>query len=1089
MLCILQQINLNPMLNKIKWVNGNKPFQTKLIWLALIYSPFIGNVIANDVDINNSLTIQQTIKIGGKVIDAQTNQPISNVSILVNGRSMSITKTDGSFLLDIPSGAEVRFNSVGYESYIQKYNTNSNNIVVKLIETSQNIDEVIVTALGIKREQKALGYAATELKGEQLTDAISNNWTDALSGKVAGVNLVRSGGGPASSNKIILRGENNLTGDNNALIVVDGIIISSSSGQMTGTGHGAYLSGDSPADYGSGLSDINPEDIENITVLKGPNATALYGQRGANGAIIITTKSGKNRKGVGVTVTSNTTIESISRYPDYQFEYGQGDDGANYYSYNASPDGASTRSTSSSWGPKFDGQLFYQYDPITQTRGTERTPWLSYPNARKEFFDTGRTFTNSVTLDGGNDRTNMRFSYTNLNNKWIIPNTGYDRNTVSVNASHKVTEKLKIQTRINYKQNKSDNLPSTGYNNQSLMYWNIFWVPNAPLNYLTNYWANGKENQTQSYPFSSYPDNPYLISYEMLNKQKRHTLTGNVEVTYEFSKNLNVMARTNLDLGIEKRSQQRPYDTEKFKKGMYRTQSIFSEETGADIMINYKKEINKDIKTTFSLGGSTVRNERTQERNYADSLAVPGNFTLANAAGLVVTSPLKDQLLLNSWFAMGTFSFKDYLFADFSARNDWNSALATPLRKGNSSFFYPSVNLSMILNEMFDLPKQINYLKLRSSLASVGSGGMKAYLTSYTYNPEITFPGGASNPTSIPNVYLEPLRTNSFEIGTDMRLFKSRFTMGFTYYVGNTYNQHLQATTDRASGYSTILLNAGQIRNSGIEIEGGVTAIKKKNFQWKLNGTYSANRNKVIELTDILPNIILQNGPGSRGAIIAYVGGSMGDLYGRGYLRNPQGEIIYANGLPQIDPEMKYIGNTNPDWKASINNEFKYKQFRASFLIDAQVGAVAYSLTAANLAEQGKTKNTLPGRYNGIIGKGVIDNGDGTYRANDYITENIWDYYTAHLGKDNVEGTSYSTDFLKLREARIDYSFSGKQLKRLGLQKATIGVFGRDLFMKTNWPIFDPEFGTLGGSDINKGFELGQFPSTRTFGLNIVIGI
>src|SRR5690606_25887736 len=345
------------MLNKIKWRNGDKPFQTKLIWLALLSSPFVGTIHASAFNAEETFMVQQTIKVTGKVLDANDNQPLSNVSIQVNGKAATSTKVDGSFALDIPVGADVRFNLIGYESNVQKFNSAADNITIRLTVSSTGIDEVIVTALGIKREQKALGYAATEFKGEQLTDAISNNWTDALSGKVAGVNLVRSGGGPAGSNKIILRGENNLTGDNNALIVVDGIVVSSSSAQMTGTGHGAYLSGDSPADYGSGLSDINPEDIENITVLKGPNATALYGQRGANGAIIITTKSGKNRKGVGVTVTSNSTIESISRWPDYQYEYGQGVEGANYYSYNASPDGASTRSTSSAWGPKFDGQM------------------------------------------------------------------------------------------------------------------------------------------------------------------------------------------------------------------------------------------------------------------------------------------------------------------------------------------------------------------------------------------------------------------------------------------------------------------------------------------------------------------------------------------------------------------------------------------------------------------------------------------------------------------------------------------------------------------------------------------------------------
>lgn len=1072
--------------------NKVKP-STKLnsiFWLALACTCYSGShVYANQSSSFEKTTDQEKIKIQGQVVDKSTNQPLASASIHVNGKSVGSSDLKGAFSIEITKGSVVSFQLIGYESLTQRYQTSADKVVIRLGENIEGIEEVIVTALGIKREQKSLGYAATEVKGEQLTDAISNNWTDALSGKVAGVNLVRSGGGPAGTNKIILRGENNLTGDNNALIIVDGIITSSSSGKMTGGSSGAYLSDDSPTDYGSGLSDINPEDIENITVLKGPNATALYGERGAGGAIIITTKSGKNRKGIGVTLTSNTTIESISRWPDYQYEYGQGDEGSNYYSYLAGGGLASTRSTSSAWGPKFDGQSFFQYDPITQTRGKEATPWLPYPNARKEFFDTGRTFTNSVTLDGGNDKTTMRFSYTNLNNKWIIPNTGFDRNTVSINASHKVTDKLKIQTRVNYKQNQSDNLPSTGYNNQSLMYWNIFWVPNAPLDYLTDYWLKGRENEVQSYPFSSYPDNPYLIAYEMLNKNKRQGITGNVEATYTISDNLNIMARTNLDFGIERRSQQRPFDTEKFKKGMYRTQSIQNQEASTDFMVNYNKEINPNIKTSLSVGGSTLRNERYQERNAADSLSVPGNFTLANASGIVVTSPYQEQFVMNSLYALGTFSYKEFVFVDVSARNDWNSTLATPERKGNSSFFYPSANLSLILNEMFTLPKEISYLKLRSSIASVGSGGTVPYQTSYTYNPEIIFPGGASNPTLLPNPDLKPLRTISFEIGTDMRLFKNRFNLGLTYYKANTYNQHLRATTDRGSGYSTVLLNAGEIQNTGIEIEAGAQIIKKKDFQWNVNGTYTANRNKVIELTDILPQIILQNGPGSRGAIIANVGGSMGDLYGRGYKRSPQGDIIYQNGIPMIDENMKYIGNTNPKWKASLNNEFKYKQFRASFLFDVQLGAVAYSLTAANLAEQGKTKNTLPGRYNGIIGNGVVENGDGTYSPNTFITENIWTYYAAHLGKDNVEGTTYSTDFLKLREARLDYSISKRQLERIGLQRATIGVFGRDLFMWTKWPIFDPEFGTLSGSDINKGFELGQFPATRTFGLNIVIGI
>src|SRR5690606_13535981 len=346
--------------------------------------------------------------------------------------------------------------------------------------------------------------------------------SEALSGRVAGVHVVRSGAGPAGSNKIILRGENSLTGTNDALIVIDGVVVSNSSGNQVGTGHGAYLGGDSPSDFGTGIKGINPEDLESLTVLKGAYATALYGQRGANGSIDITTKSGRTRKGVGVTVTSNATLESISRWTDYQFEYGQGTEGVRYYSFLESPDGASTRSTSSAWGPKFDGQYYFQYDPVTQTRAAERTLWQPYPNARKEFFETGSTFTNSISLDGGNDKTQLRFSFTDLRNTWIIPNTGYERNNVSLTANHNVTDKLKVQAKINYRQNRSDNLPSSGYNNQSLMYWNIFHQPNAPLDWLRDYWKHGEENMVQNYPFSSLVDNPFLITNEMLNQNKRH---------------------------------------------------------------------------------------------------------------------------------------------------------------------------------------------------------------------------------------------------------------------------------------------------------------------------------------------------------------------------------------------------------------------------------------------------------------------------------------------------------------------------------------------------------------------------------------
>lgn len=1029
--------------------------------------------------------------VSGTVTSADDGLPLAGVTITnIAKKSLGSTNADGQFTIRITSGAPVSFAMIGFDTFTARYQNADNNVKIKLATANTSLNEVVVTALGIKREEKALGYAATVIQGEDIANAPSNNWTDALSGKVAGLNLLRSNGGPTGSNKIILRGENNLTGENEALIVVDGVVINNGSGRATGYGASSYLADETPVDFGSGLNDINPSDIENITVLKGSNASALYGQRGANGAIIITTKAGSARnKGVNVTINSNFAMESINRWPDLQYEYGQGVDGANYYSYNASEDGASTRSTSSAWGPKFDGQMFYQYDPVTHTKATTRTPWVPYVNDIRNFFETGKTYTNSVTVDGGNDKTTARFSATNVKNSWIIPNTGYDRNTVALSINQKMSDKFQIAAKVNYTNKKSDNLPSVGYNNQSIMYWYMFWEPNANIDWLKDYWLPGRENIQQSYPFSSFPDNPYLITQQMLNTMNRHGVTGNIQATYNFTKELSMMVRTSLDFGYDQRTQQRPWDTEKFRKGMYRTQNIFSQEVTADFLLRYNKKINKDFEISATAGGSTLSNTYSRDELRADSLAYPGIYKLANTAGVLAAYPYKSKYSINSFYGLLTASYKDYLFVDLTARNDWNSVLATPYGTDNVSFFYPGINMSFIPTEVFKFPSFVDYFKVRGSASSTGSGSLIPYRTSYNYQPLPTYPGGAlENPSSLANLNLRPLRTISYEAGIEAKFFKNRLGFDLSLYTADTKDQHLNSIPDRSTGVSTILVNAGRIRNRGIELAVNGTPFKVKNgFTWNINGTFTANRNEVLQLLDSIPELTLQNGPGSRGAIIAKVGGSMGDFYGRGYERSPDGQIVYENGYPVLGTDLKYLGNTMPKFRASLQNEFRYNQFSLSFLFDAQTGAVGYSLTSAVLTEQGKTTNTLPGRYNGIIGNGVVRNADGSYSPNTVIAENITTYHNAHAGRDNVEGTTYSTDYLKLREARIDYTLPAKVAKKIGMRRAVVGVYGRDLLIFSDWPAFDPEFGTLSGADINRGFELGQLPSTRTFGMNVTL--
>ncbi|TZF81124.1 SusC/RagA family TonB-linked outer membrane protein [Pedobacter sp. BS3] len=1033
---------------------------------------------------------QPDIPVRGRITDEQ-GEALPGVNIKVKGTAVgAISAADGTYTLKVLDTKSILvFSFLGFVSQeipVAGHTT----INVTLKQQNTDLSEVVVTALGIKREEKALGYAVTQVKGEQLTEALSNNWTDALSGKVAGLNLVRSGGGPTGSNKIILRGESNLNGDNDALIVVDGVVINNSSGRMTGTGDAGYLGSDSPVDFGTSLNDINPEDIESVNVLKGPGAAALYGQRGANGAIIITTKSGKPRvKGIGVTLNSNTSIETISRWPDYQYEYGSGTEGVDYFSWGSAADGSSTRSSSTAWGPKFDGQMYFQYDPVTHTGATVRTPWIAYPNNRKDFFETGKTFTNSISLDGGTAKTAVRFSYTNVYDTWIIPNTGYKRNTIALSASQKVTDKLQISTKINYTNKWSDNLPATGYNNQTIMYWNIMQVPNGNLDWLREYWIPGKEGVEQSYPFSSSPDNPYLIVNEMLNKLNRNSLTGNIQANYNFTKNLSLMVRTSMDFSYDNRSEQRPMDTQKFTYGMFRTMNIFAMEANSDFLLKYNRKLSSRFDASISAGGSMLKNRYVKDELRANALQYPQIFTLANSRDVLTALPYRSEYAINSFYGLGTLSYNNYLFLDVTARNDWNSVLATSTSLANVSFFYPSVNLSAIVSDMFKLPAAISYAKLRASYAGVGSGGTKAYQNTYSFTTVTNYSGGLRNPVTLPNVNLKPQYTTSYEVGADVRLFKSRLGFDIALYQGNTKDQILAATLDRSAGYNNIVVNGGLVRNQGIEIQANAKPlVNKKGLNWNVFATFSANRNEVVRLTDSLYALQLQNTLSGRGSIEARVGGSMSAIYGPGYQRAPDGQIIYQDGYPLLTADPVFLGNSDPRWRASLGNEFRYKQFRFNILVDGEYGGVGYSLTHALLAEHGKLKETLPGRYNGIIGDGVIKNEDGTYRPNDVIARDIWTYYTRHYGRENLEGSMYNTDFIKLREARLDYTLPSKLNKRLGLQKATIGIYGRDLLIITSWPAFDPEFGTLNNGSIDKGFETAQFPSTRTFGLNLTVG-
>lgn len=1038
-----------------------------------------------------------TIVLKGTVQEGTTPVPGASVIIKQPGQKnvIAIADENGKFSKTVAAvDGSVEITAVGFQPAKKNFSVASpQGLIISLVKDEQQMQNVVVTALGIKRAEKSLGYATTTINNEQLTDAVSSNWTDALSGKVAGLNLVRSNSGPTGSNKIILRGENNLTGDNEALIVVDGVVINSGSNRRTAIGgETTYGTGSDnmPADYGGSLNDLNPEDIESVTVLKGPGASALYGLRAANGAIIITTKSGGNKgKKLGITLNSNASIEQSNRWPDLQFEYGMGLDGQADYDYGRSPNSTS----SSAYGPRFDGQMFNQFDTETQGRSNTPTEWKGYKNKLFNYFNTGNTITNSISVDGGSEKTTARFSLTNVQNKWIIPNTGYKRNTVALSVNSKVSDKLTISSKINYTNKWSDNLPGAGYGNQSIMYWFIFWQPNADIDWLKNYWKKDQENRGIFYPYSSFPENPYAIAYEFLNASNRHVVTGNISASYNFTKELSLTLRTSLDLSTEQRSQRRPYDAgSKFPKGSYRTQGLSGQETTTDFLLKYSKKVHKDFDFSATLGGSALRNNYNKDEVRADSLIYPGVYTLANAAGPLVTVPYRSKYSINSFYGLFTAAYKEFLFLDLTGRQDWASPLATPTRTDNVGFFYPSANLSFIASEVFHLPAQINYGKLRFSASSVGSSGVIPYLTSDNVyvSPGSLWSGGLTNPGTLNNVNLRPLRTTTFEVGLNAKMFKNRVGIDLTLYSGTTKDQIMQRILDRSSGFAKQVVNFGKVSNRGIEIAlNGTPVITRSGFKWNTNIVFSSNRNTIKELPD--SSVVLQTGPVGGGQIVAKVGGRMGDLYGKGYVRSPDGQIVYdANtGFALLSPEVQYLGNTAPKWRLGFGNDFSYKNFRLNLLFDVQYGAVAHSLMHYKMAEQGKLTKTLPGRYNGIIGNGVIQEPDGKYRQNDVIATDIDEYYRSHWGIDNAEGSTFRTDFIKFREARLDYSLGPKTIKKLGLQKATFGVYGRNLFIWSPWPMFDPEFGTLSGTDIIQGFEIGQFPSTRTIGCNLVIGL
>ena len=1040
-----------------------------------------------------SVSAQQKT-VTGIVKNSEDGSPLVAASIQVKGTNVGITTDqNGNFSIKVSDNQTLVVSAVGFTSEEIRVG-NKSVFNINLTNSTAILENVVVTALGIKRAEKALGYSAQQIGGEELNEARSNNWSSALSGKVAGLQLLSAGSGPLSSTRITLRGDISLNpNNNNALIVVDGVPMNNRN--MTSSGvNNAYQAGsgnDVPVDFGNNINDINPDDIESVTVLKGPGATALYGSRAGNGAILITTKSGtKKQSGIGVTVNSNFSFNTVLHWPDYQYEYGQGTGkalnttGEKYYSYGATADGASTSGTSSAYGPRFNGQMYYQYDPVTQARGAERTLWRPYKDNIKGFWRTGSTITNSVSLDGGNDKGTARLSVTHSKNEWIMPNTGFERITAQTGVNYKISDKLRINTKITYTNKKSDNLPATGYNNQSIAYFMIFQNPNVNLDWYKDRWKKGFDQIDQIHPFSGFIDNPFLIAHEMTNAINSNNVVGSISATYDISKKFDIMLRSGVNMLNEDRIQRRPFSTANFLRGYYKEQAITDFEVNNDFLFSYRDKISNDISLSASVGGNKMVHRYNRVDSYINGLVIPGVYKLNNGLASAQVKLTDRNYNVNSLYGLAAFGYKNKYFIDVTARNDWSSTLV-PADK--SSFFYPSVNASFILSDIFRLPTQISFAKLRLSAASAGND-TDPYFTKKYYGASEFASSGSIDPVLF-NANLTPEISNNFEGGLDMRFLKNRLGFDVTVYNNTTRNQIVRVPLDPTTGYSSAILNSGKIRNRGVEVIINSKNISNKNFIWNTTINWSKNNNKVLELAKEFESAGKQDiGYGGNATLQARVGGTTGDIYGFGFVRSPDGQIVYTTaGLPARPTDIQYIGNAFADWKGGIQNEFSYKKIKFSFLIDCQYGGLIYSQTHHKMSEQGKLKHTLRGREeNYIIGDGVVLDSTGKYIPNTKKVIPV-DYFFDYYRRANVESNSFDASFIKLREARLEYSLPNSILGKSFIRQATLAVYGRDLLMFTDFPVFDPETAALNGSTLLPGVEIGQLPSTRTMGVNLTL--
>lgn len=1078
---------------------------------GLATNAIISDIVTEDMGEGaEKLASSAFIQVTGKVTDQTSDSPIPGVNITISGTTFgTVTDIDGNFSLDLPDTAtQLTFSFVGYKTVEVDIN-NRTIINVAMQEDTRRLDEIVVTAMGIERETKGLGYSVTKLESQEITTGGNPNLATSIAGKVPGMQLTRSSG-PMGSSRIVLRGEASLNLDKNrALIVIDGVPVTN---DQNSDSEQSYLG--APVDYGDGLSALNPENIESITVLRGASAAALYGSQAANGVLMITTKSGKYNQGLTVNLSHSTSFQQVNRWLPRQHMFGSGNRSENdYYAFKDSPDGPRNRN-SHSWGPNFTGQNFYQYDsPHKAVYDPERqdeiwdyevggqTPWRSH-EIEKEFYETGVTNSTGLSVSAGNNDAYFRGSVNYLNNKYIMPNTGYNRLNLALSSGIRAG-KSQFTTKINYVKQASDNLPAEGYDRQNAHY-QAFWL-NANDNlqwYRDKLWLDGQRDIEHN-SIAALSANPYWILYNSINTLDKDRIFGKIQFDHEFTNTLKLTARSGIDFYTELRTRERAWSEPRNPFGSYRETPLKTLLLNTDVILSQNWALGD-----FSVNGTMGFNHRYVNGNgmvaEAVGLIIPGIFNLDNSEERPQVTNSRRQEEHLSAYGLISADYRKMIYLDITGRNDWTSTLS----KNNNSYFYPSVALAVDVTEMFDLTlPALSYLKLRGSAAQVGSDTDPYRLDRY-YVVSNAINGGYSNPSTLPNRDLKPEMTNAVEFGFDAHFFDHRLNLDAAFYKSVTKDQILSFPVDPASGYLNSLMNAGAVSNRGIELKLDAKPFLTNNFGWDISTNWSTNKGRVEELVPgVIDIYIIGSYVGSRVLVKAEPGEQMGRIYGKGYDKH-DGKIIFNDGLAQRDNEEDYLGNVFPDWRAGLVNTLRYKNFQLSFQFDYQHGGNAYSITHFLMNYTGKSTKTIYGRKSGapyetgaeydmasgqwiqnsegrfgVIGDGLmLDEESGEYVPNTVSAPAPY-FYNSMYERDQIEGNVHETTFLKLRNLRLAYNLP----PIWGFKGGQIAIYGNELFIWTKFPSYDPELSVVNNGALTPGLEAMGSPSTRTIGIDLNI--